>query len=149
MDKLLRSESELAPTLASDIRAIAGKLRRRLRDQGGKNDFTPSQVDILLRLEKDGPATIASLARADGVRHQSMSAAIGPLQEAGLIQGARDPRDGRQTLMSLTPKCLKWLRESRAAKQDWLTRNITEKLSIREQERLRSALELLARLVED
>jgi hypothetical protein len=51
--------------------------------------------------------------------------------------------------MSLTPKCLKWLRDGRAAKQDWLTVTISQKLSIREQEKLRSALELLARLVEE
>lgn len=145
----MRPDSELAPILASEIRAVAGKLKRRLRDQGERSDFTPSQACILLRLEKDGPATIAGLARAEGIRHQSMSAAVGPLQQAGLILGSPDPNDGRQTLISLTPKWMKWLRENRAAKQDWLTRTIAEKLSIREQERLRSALELLARLVED
>ncbi len=51
--------------------------------------------------------------------------------------------------MSLTPKCLKWLEEGRAARQDWLTATISQKLSAQEQEKLRTALELLARLVED
>jgi hypothetical protein len=51
--------------------------------------------------------------------------------------------------MSLTPKCLKLLREGRAARQDWLTTTITQKLSAQEQEKLRAALELLTRLVED
>jgi hypothetical protein len=51
--------------------------------------------------------------------------------------------------MSLTPKCLKWIREGRAARQDWLTTTIAHKLSTREQEKLQAALELLARLVED
>jgi hypothetical protein len=51
--------------------------------------------------------------------------------------------------MSLTPKCLKWLREGRAARQDWLTATIAEKLSVHEQEKLQAALKLLARLVED
>ncbi|MGA7754559.1 MAG: MarR family transcriptional regulator, partial [Candidatus Sulfotelmatobacter sp.] len=63
--------------------------------------------------------------------------------------GAPDPNDGRQTLMSLTPKCLKWIQEGRAARQDWLTTRISQKLSVREQEKLRAALDLLARLVED
>jgi hypothetical protein len=51
--------------------------------------------------------------------------------------------------MSLTPKCLKLLQDGRAARQDWLTTTISQKLSVHEQEKLQAALELLARLVED
>ncbi len=83
------------------------------------------------------------------MRPQSMSAIVTPLQESGLISGAPDPSDGRQTLMSLTPRCLKWIQQARAAKQDWLTTTISRKLSVPEQEKLQAALELLTRLVED
>jgi hypothetical protein len=51
--------------------------------------------------------------------------------------------------MSLTPKCLKSLQEGRAARQDWLTTRISQKLSVQEQGKLQAALELLTRLVED
>ena len=51
--------------------------------------------------------------------------------------------------MSLTPKCLKLLQEGRAARQDWLTTRISQKLSVKEQEQLQAALALLTRLVED
>jgi DNA-binding MarR family transcriptional regulator len=71
------------------------------------------------------------------------------LQEADLLSGAPDPSDGRQTLMSLTPKCLKWLQEGRAARQDWLTMTISQRLSAQEQRKLQETLELLARLVEE
>jgi DNA-binding MarR family transcriptional regulator len=135
--------------LAAEIRTVCGKLKRRLREHGGRSDLTPSQVSVLLRLEKDGSATVSSLARTEGIRPQSMSAVVTPLQQAGLVSGSPDPGDGRQTLMSLTPKCLKRLREGRAARQDWLTATISQKLSAREQERLQAALELLTRLVED
>ena len=128
---------------------VGGKLKRCLREHGGRDDLTPSQVSVLLRLEKDGSATVSSLARAEGMRPQSMSAVVAPLQELGLVKSAPDPSDGRQTLMSLTPKCLKWLQEGRAARQDWLTTSISKKLSVQEQEKLRAALELLNRLVED
>lgn len=148
-DPTPQRNSDLASALASEIRAIAGRLKRRLREHGGEHDLTPSQVSVVLRLEKDGSATVSILARAEGVRPQSMSAVVAPLQEAGLVQGAPDPSDGRQTLMSLTPKCMKWLRDGRAAKQDWLTTRIAQKLSTREQEKLRTALELLARLAEE
>ena len=143
------TQTELARALAAEIRAVYRKLKLRVREHGGGNDLTPSQASVLLRLETDGAATVSSLARAEGMRPQSMRAIVAPLQESGLIRGAPDPSDGRQTLMSLTPKCLKWLQEGRAARQDWLTTRISQKLSVQEQEKLQGALALLSRLVED
>ncbi len=139
----------LASTLAAEMRTVFRKLKLRLREHGGHSDLTPSQISVVLLLEKDGSATVSSLARTEGMRPQSMSAVVTPLQELGLVRGAPDPGDGRQTLMSLTPKCLNWLREGRTARQDWLTTRISEKLSVPEQEKLQAALALLTRLVED
>src|SRR5437763_1142469 len=87
-----------ASALARDLQAVVGKLKRRLRDQAHVGDFTPSQVSVLLRLDKDGPATTSSLARAEGMRPQSMAAVIAALEKAGFVSGAPDPTDGRQTL---------------------------------------------------
>ena len=143
------TQTGLASTLAAEIRTVGGKLKRRLREHGGRHDLTPSQVSVLLRLEKDDSATVSSLARAEGMRPQSMSAIVMPLRQAGLVSGASDPSDGRQTLMFLTPKCLKWIQEGRAERQDWLTTTISQKLSAQEQEKLQGALELLTRLVEE
>ena len=143
------TQTGLARTLAAEIRTVFRKLKLRVREHGGGNDLTPSQASVLLRLEEDGSATVSSLARAEGMRPQSMSAIVTPLQESGLVSGAPDPSDGRQTLMSLTPKCLKWLQEGRAARQDWLAATISQKLSVHEQEKLQAALELLTRLIED
>lgn len=142
------TQTRLARTLAAEMRTVFRKLKMRVREHGG-NDLTPSQVSVVLRLERDGPATVSSLARAESMRPQSMSAIVAPLQKSGLIRGAADASDGRQTLMSLTPKCQKWLQEGRAARQDWIATTIAQKLSVQEQEKLRAALELLARLVED
>jgi DNA-binding MarR family transcriptional regulator len=143
------TQTGLSRTLAAELRAVYRKLKLRVREHGGGNDLTPSQASVLLRLEKDGSATVSSLARAEGMRPQSMSAIVTPLQESGLVIGAPDPSDGRQTLMSLTPKCLKWLQEGRTARQDWLSTTISQKLSVQEQEKLQAALELLKRLIED
>jgi DNA-binding MarR family transcriptional regulator len=142
-------QTGLASTLAAEMRAVFRKLKLRLREHGGRDDLTPSQVSVLLRLEKDSSTTVSSLARMEGMRPQSMSAVVTPLQESGLVSGSPDPSDGRQTLMSLTPKCLKLLQEGRAARQDWLTTRISQKLSVQEQEKLQAALALLTRLVED
>jgi DNA-binding MarR family transcriptional regulator len=125
------------------------KLKLRTREHGCGDDLTASQSSVVLRLEKDGAATVSSLARAEGMRPQSMSAIVTPLQEYGLVRGAPDPTDGRQTLMSLTPKCVKRLQEGRAARQDWIATTISQKLSLQEQVKLQEALKLLTRLVED
>jgi|SRR5579863_6712916 DNA-binding MarR family transcriptional regulator len=143
--------SQLARTsaLATEIRAVMGKLKRRLREQAGVGDLTSSQISVLLRLEREGPATTSSLARLEGMRPQSMGTVIAPLQAAGLVRGAPDPADGRQTLLSLTDACRKWVADGRAARQDWLTRNLQAHLSPEEQDRLAEAVELLKRLAAD
>jgi DNA-binding MarR family transcriptional regulator len=138
-----------ASALAQDLRSLVCKLKRRLRDQAHIGDLSPSQSSVLLRLEKDGPATTSSLARAEGIRPQSMAPIIAALDGAGLVTGAPDPADGRQTLLSLTDDCRKLLREGRAARQDWLTRTIQVRLSPQQQEEVAEAVELLQRLVDD
>src|ERR1700685_3603816 len=142
-------EFETASDLAAQLRTILSRLKRRLREHGGREDLTPSQISVLLRLEKDGAATVSGLARAEGMRPQSMSSIVTSLQEAGLVRSSSDPNDGRQTLMSLSKKCEKLLRDGRAARQDWLTTTILEKLSGQEQRQLATTLELLSRLTED
>jgi DNA-binding MarR family transcriptional regulator len=138
-----------ASVLAQNLRALLGKLKRRLREQTHAGDLTASQVSVLLRLEKDGPATASSLARAEGMRPQSVAPVIAALEAAGLVGGAPDPTDGRQTLLSLTDACRKWVEEGRAARQDWLTRTLQARLSPQEQIELARAVELLKRLVDD
>ena len=138
-----------ASTLAQDLRALFGKLKRRLREQADAGDLSPSQASVLLRLERDGPATASALARAEGMRPQSMAPVLAALEGAGLVSGAPDPDDGRQTLLSLTQACRKWVEDGRAARQDWLTRALQARLSPREQEEVARAVELLKRLVDE
>jgi DNA-binding MarR family transcriptional regulator len=133
--------------LAVELHELVGKLRRRLREQADAGDLPPSQVAVLRRLEREGPITVSALARVVGVRSQSMGATVAALQAAGLVSGAPDPADGRQTLLSLTPACRKWIRQNRAAKQDWLLRAIGAELNAREQQELARALALLNRVV--
>ncbi|MGJ5181756.1 MarR family winged helix-turn-helix transcriptional regulator [Bradyrhizobium oligotrophicum] len=139
-----------AHALAGELRAFAGKLKRRLREQAADaGDLTPSQVSVLLRLEKDGPATASHLARIEGMRPQSMGPIIAALESAGLVRGSPDPSDGRQTILSLTAACRVRIDEGRAARQDWLSRTIAARLSPAEQQQLGSAMGLLKRLVDD
>ncbi len=137
-----------AAALATDLRALVGKLKRRLREQADAGDLTPSQVSALVRLELEGPQTVSALARSEGVRPQSMGATVSALQAADLVMGMADPADRRQTLLSVTPACRNWIRAGRDARQDWLTRVIDRELSPAERERLADALALLRRVAE-
>lgn len=141
--------SPLAWALAGDLRTLVGRLKRRLREETGHKDLTPSQVSVLLRLEQDGPATLSQLARAEGMRPQSMGTVVAALEQAELICGAPDPHDGRKIQLSLTAACRTWIGEGRAARQDWLCRAIEAKLTGPEQEQLAAAVALLKRLAED
>jgi len=138
-----------ASALAAELRALFGRLKRRLREETGVGDLTPSQVSVVLRLEKDGPATASDLARAEGMRPQSMAAVVAALESAGLVSGEPDPADGRKTLLSLTDACREWVQQGRAVRQDWLSRRLQARLSSDELEILAAAAGLLSRLVDD
>lgn len=142
------SEAARVSILASELRVLIGKLKRRLREEAHSGDLTWSQTAVLSLLEREGPATVTTLAKAEGVRPQSMGATVTVLEAAGLVSGAPDPADGRQTMLSLTPACREMIKLSRAAREDWLFRAIRTKLAAREVEELATGVELLKRLVD-
>ena len=134
--------------LAEDLRVVTARLRRRLREESNVGDFTPSQMQVLARLEREGPATVTSLARAQGMRPQSMGETLSALKAAGFVSGAPDPNDGRQTVLSITPAFRRKMKASRAAREDWLFRTIQTHFSAAEQQQLATGVELLKRLIE-
>jgi DNA-binding MarR family transcriptional regulator len=134
--------------LAQDIRTLWRQLRRRMHEESDAGDFTPSQSAALARLEKDGPSTISALARADGIRPQSMGPTIAALESVGFVAGEPHPTDGRQTVYSLTPKAIEFFRVGRAARVDWLSRSIRAHYSVPEQRDLVEAVALITRLLE-
>jgi DNA-binding MarR family transcriptional regulator len=142
------SESARASALAAELRIVGGALSRRLREQADAGDLTSAQKSVLLRLERDGPATGSALARAEAMRPQSMGAIIAALETAGYVAGAPDPLDGRQTIISLTDHFRDWVSAARAARQDWLLRTLQARLTRQEQEQLAGAVELLKRLLD-
>ena len=145
-DQLDDPETKRALAVAAELRAVVSRLTRRLREQAEAGDLTSSQKSVLLHLEREGKATVTVLARALDMRPQSMGAIVSTLEVAGLVDGAPDPADGRQTLLSLTEACREMIAAGRAARQDWLFRAILKNLDRREQEQLADAVELLKRL---
>jgi DNA-binding MarR family transcriptional regulator len=144
----LQFDAARASALAVELHTLSKKLKRRLQEQASAGDLTPSQTSVLGHLNRDGAMTVTALARAEGVRSQSMGATIAVLEAAGLVEGSPDPADGRQTILSLTRACRELIRSGRAARHEWLLRAIQTKLTPQEQEQLGAAMKLLNRLVD-
>jgi DNA-binding MarR family transcriptional regulator len=86
-----------------DFALALGLLVRRIRADTPPElqEFSWTQQEVLRRLEKHGPATAADLARAEGVKPQSMGTALGLLEKMGLVERKAHPTDGRQMGRSL------------------------------------------------
>jgi DNA-binding MarR family transcriptional regulator len=134
--------------LADELHGLIGKLKRKLRDQTDRGELTPSQIAVLIRLERDGPATVTELAHAEHVRSQSMGAIVASLQDNKLIRGEPDPQDGRRTILNVTPACVKKIREIRAVRKSWLTHTIENRLTAQERQTLAKAVALLQRIAD-
>jgi DNA-binding MarR family transcriptional regulator len=133
---------------ASELRVFVATLRRRLAEQSAPGDFTPSQTAVLARLLHDGPATLTALAKAEGMRPQSMSAIISVLQANSAVEGRPDPTDGRQTILAISDAVRERVEHARVIKNDWLFRTIRAKYTPAEQSQLASSVQLLQRLLE-
>ncbi len=80
----------------------------------------------MARLARDGPATTADLARAEGVRPQSMGTTIAALEERGIVERKAHPSDGRQFHIQLTAQGTAMRKGSKDAKLAWLTNAIAQ-----------------------
>jgi DNA-binding MarR family transcriptional regulator len=94
-------ESQASDELAGELLTLYGKIRRTTL-VGKVDDVTASQSAALGRLIRDGGTTTAELARAEGVRPQSMGATVQALVDLGLVTREPDPGDGRRTIVSAT-----------------------------------------------
>lgn len=144
-----KSDAATVHALATEVRVVVGKLTRRLREQTQLGDFTYSQLKVLLRLESEGPATVTTLAREEGIRPQSMGEMVSFLKTAGLIAGSPDPNDGRQTVLSLTDSCRDLMKRTRAAKEDWLFQSIQTRFEPTEIDQLAESIAMLKRLLDE
>jgi DNA-binding MarR family transcriptional regulator len=135
--------------VASELALAIGLLVRRLRSAAPSesNECSWTQKAVIVRLAADGPATTADLARAEGVKPQSMGAALAALEEMGIVERRPHPTDGRRMNIALTAKGSSMLRKVRLAKRTRLAEAIA-KLDAKEQDKLPAVVALIKRLGE-
>ena len=146
---LFMASLKINETAVEDLKLALGLLIRRMRaaTPSESHDLSWTQKSVLVRLEKEGPATVSELARAEGVKPQSMGTAIAALEGMGMVERTADPTDGRQMNIKLTNKGSSIRRTTRDSSLAWLAQSIA-KLNKREQATLFEAGEIIKRLVE-
>lgn len=134
---------------ATELALALGLLMRRVRSAAPaeSHELSWTQKSVMVRLDGEGPATIAELARAEGVKPQSMGATVAALEELGIVERKPHPTDGRQMNIALTTKGARVRRDARLAKQTWLAQSIA-KLDAAEQKKLPAVTALIKRLGE-
>jgi DNA-binding MarR family transcriptional regulator len=131
--------------LASALRLSVMRLARRMRAERADTSLTLTQLAALATVERHGPLTPGELAAAERVQPPSMTRVVTSLQDAGLLQRAPHPTDGRQALLSVTADGAALLREDRRRREAWLARRLAD-LDPDERALLRAAVPLLDRL---
>lgn len=134
--------------LDTAVREFAQAMRqlvRRVRAAGASHELSWTQVAVIGRLHKEGPETIADLARAEGMKPQSMRTLIAGLEAMELVERLPHPTDGRSVHIALTPKGVAIRESARDAKRTWLAHAIAQ-LDAEEQETLFAATGVIKRL---
>jgi DNA-binding MarR family transcriptional regulator len=130
---------------AGELRATLSLLYRRIRQTRVPGELSPSEGSVLTRLDHQGPATGAQLARLEQVSPQSIAATLHGLEARGLIARAPDPADGRRIILSLTAAGRDVVHSKRSARDEQLAQALAA-LSPRERGQLLATLPLLERL---
>jgi DNA-binding MarR family transcriptional regulator len=135
---------------ASRLRMAIVRTSRRLRQEaaGAADPLTPTVAAALATVERHGPLTPSELAEIERVKRPTATRTLRVLGEAGLVERAPDPEDGRSALVSITPAGRDRLRRLRGRKNAYLARRMRD-LPAADLETLDRAAEVLERILED
>jgi len=114
--------------LAARLRMAVVRTSRRLRQEaaGSRTDLTPTAVSALATVERHGPLTPSELAAIERIKRPTATRILRVLEEAGLVDRARDPSDGRSSLLSVNPAGRERLRRLRGRKNAYLARRMRD-----------------------
>ncbi len=133
---------------AIDFCQSVGLLVRKARSVAVSDEMSWTETAVLRRLAVDGAATTAELARAQGMKPQSMRTIVAELERLGMVVRRPHPTDGRQVNLELTKKGEAAQKVARDAKRTWVAEAIA-KLPSEEQETLFAAGRIIVKLIGD
>jgi DNA-binding MarR family transcriptional regulator len=137
-----------APEEANErLRAVIGRLSRRLRPTRAGSGLTPTQISVLFTVVRQGPLGLSELARIESLNATMLSRSVGQLCEAGLVRRSADPDDRRQASVAATAAGRRMRERIHRERTRALGAHV-EELEQGERELLWRALPVLERLAE-
>jgi DNA-binding MarR family transcriptional regulator len=135
---------------AARLRLAIVRTSRRLRQEaaGAVGELTPTSAAALVTVERCGPLTPSELAEIERVKRPTATRTLRVLGEAGLVERAPDPEDGRSALVSITATGRERLRRMRRRKNAYLARRMRD-LPAGDVETLERAAEILEGILEE
>jgi len=135
---------------AARLRMAIVRTSRRLRQEaaGAVGELTPTSAAALVTVERCGPLTPSELAEIERVKRPTATRTLRVLGEAGLVERAPDPEDGRSALVSITAAGRERLRRMRRRKNAYLARRMRD-LPAGDVETLERAAEILEGILEE
>lgn len=149
---------EKKPALSPELTESAARLRmaivrtaRRLRQEAasaaGGTELSPTAAAALATVERHGTLTPSELAEIERVKRPTATRTLRLLVDAGLVDRAPDPEDGRSALVSISAAGRERLRRLRGRKNAYLARRMRE-LPTEDVEALERAAAILEGLLE-
>jgi DNA-binding MarR family transcriptional regulator len=128
-------ERALATQVAAGLERLVGLIRSLSPPSG----LALTATSTLATLERSGPCRLTSLAASQGVTQPAMTQLIARLREAGLVERAADPGDGRILQIRITADGRALVARRRAVRAERLIGCLAQ-LSPEEQAALAAAL---------
>jgi DNA-binding MarR family transcriptional regulator len=129
--------------LAAELRQSIGRVVRAARRES--DALAATHATTLGFLHREGPMTIAELARRRGVKHQGQSRTVGELADLGYVERAVSDADRRVSVIRISPAGAQALQRDTDARTDWLAAGIREELDDEERALLTRLPELFER----
>ena len=135
---------------AARLRFAIVRTARRLRQEaaGPGTELSPTAASALATVERHGPLTPSELAEIERIKRPTATRTLGLLEQAGLLERAPDPADGRSSLVSVTQAGRERLRRLRGRKNAYLARRMRD-LPEADVATLERAAEILERILEE
>ena len=135
---------------AAHLRIAIVRTARRLRQEAAAetSGLTPTSVAALATIERHGPLTPSEIAEIERVKRPTATRVLGLLEQAGLLDRAPDPADGRSSLVSVNAAGRERLRRLRGRKNAYLARRMRD-LPTDDVRTLERAAEILEGILEE
>lgn len=124
--KPVTSVKEGSDAGAARLRIAVARLSRRLRPTAAAGSLTPTEVDVLVAVDRRGPLRLSDLAGFAELNPTMLSRLIPRLEAAGLMRRLAVEMDRRVCRVEITAKGRRLLERIRSERNDVLSRVLGE-----------------------